>query len=208
MPYLRKRDTGAVTDWLADDSLEYQLLTQQVFPSEVSAVTPTGSGIISGETGGELAAGSQVWEEIAEEDAGFPDPSGGRVFVVALGAEALTGDTTTEVSLGEVGTAGTLTDVEYVPNAGITGVATNNRSITLNQVTVTGTSSPARAVTALAAITFGSGVNATANEAAALTISTAAFTATPPETLEVVSAHAGTGIADPGGVLYGVYTRS
>lgn len=209
MGYLRKRDNGAVTDWLAGDSVEYQTLKAVRFASQVNAAAgPATGGIISGETPGVIAAGQPMWEDIAEEDAGFPDPTGGRVGVLLLGSAALaSAETTSEEFNAEV--AGSLTDVEYVsaPNGvGITGVNTNNRVLTLNQVVVTGTSSPARAVNALAAITFSVGVNAVPGVPVALTVSTAAFAAGAP--LQVVSSVNGTGIADPGGLLYFVYTRS
>jgi hypothetical protein len=208
MPFLRKRDTGAVTDFLENDSVEYLTLIEMRFQSDVTAAgAPSGvtSGLLSGETPGTIKAGQPVWESISEQDAGFPDPSGGRVGVIALGSAA-TAAAETSSDLWNAEVAGTLTDVEYVPNASITGQATNNRVITLQQVTLSGTSTVTRTVTSLAAVTFGNGVNGTANVAVPMTISTAAFASGSP--LQVVSSVNGTGLADPGGVVYFVYTRA
>lgn len=210
MGYLRNKATGAVTDLLMEDSAEYRTLVLMRFAAATTsaAMSPGILGTISGSGTYALPAGSPVWEDIAYEDAGFPDPPGGRVFAVFLnGATIAASETTNVVDLSDV--AGSLTDVEYVPVAALPGVATNNRVITLNQVTVAGTSSPTRAVTALAAITFdASHSNAGGYVGSPLAISQAAFTAVPPETLEVVSSVNGTGQVDPGGVLYGVYTRA
>lgn len=207
MPYLRKRDTGAVTDLLQADSVEYQTLKAMRFVTAVTAATPSGSGIPSGETGGQIPAGQPVWEDVAQEDAGFPDPAGGRVIVVALPGATIAQDETQQVATG-AGLQGTLTDVEYVPNGAIPGDATNNRVITLNEVKVTGTATPARSLTALAARTFDATHAGVAGVPMPLTIAQASFTAVPPDQLEVVSSHGGTGQVDPGGVLYAVYTRA
>lgn len=215
MPFLRKRDTGAVTEFLNADSLEYQLLKAQRFQANVTANLPSGlSGIAAGMVGGSILAGQPVWEDVAEQDAGFPDPPGGRVLVAVLPGAAAAATETVNVSQAMQQLAGTLTDVEYLMNGAITGQATNNRSVTLQQVQVTAT--PARVVTALAAVTFGAGVNNPGPGGGAqpgpvptpLTITTAAFSAADPTELEVVSAPVGTGIADPGGLLYAVYTRA
>lgn len=209
MPYLRKRDTGAVTDFLDSDSPEYQVLKGMRFQSAVTAYVPANiSGIPSGETGGTIPAGQPVWEDVAEQDAGFPDPAGGHVLVVYMGTETAAVDETVAVVEQSAGLAGTLTDVEYVPNGAIPGDATNNRVITLNEVKVTGTASPARSVTALASRTFDATHAGVAGVPMSLTIAQAAFSAAPPDQLEVVSSHGGTGQADPGGVLYAVYTRA
>lgn len=209
MGYLRKRDTGAVTEWISADSLEYQILKAMRFQADTTAQLTSGmSGLISGETGGTIKAGQPIWEDVAEEDAGFPDPPGGRVIVLALGpAATASSETSSEEFNPEV--AGTLTDVEYVSaptGAGITGQATNNRVLTLQQVTFAGTSTPTRTVTALAAVTFAAGVNAAPGIPTPLTISQAAFASG--AELQVVSSVNGTGLADPGGLVYAVYTRA
>lgn len=208
MPYLRHRTTGAVTDLLAADSMEYRTLTQMRLTAD--ATSAANQAAITGEEAGgtyTIKAGQPVWEDVAWQNAGEPDPATGRVFAIYISpATIAASETTNGVELTNV--AGTLTDVEYVPVAAITGANTNNRVITLNQVAVTGTSSPARAVTALAAVTFASGTNGAALVGTALTISQASFNAVPPETLEVVSSVNGSGMVDPGGVLYAVYTRA
>jgi hypothetical protein len=208
MPYLRKRDTGAVTDYLENDSAEYLTLVEMRFQSDTTAAgAPAGvtTGLISGETPGVIKAGQPVWESISEEDAGFPDPPGGRVGVIAVGSAATaSAETSTDLWNAEVG--GSLTDVEYVPNGGITGQATNNRVVTLQQVTISGTTSPTRTVTALASVTFGNGVNGVQNVPVPMSISQASFASGSP--LQVVSSVNGTGLADPGGVVYFVYTRA
>lgn len=215
MGFLRRKTDYATTDWLPEDSIEYHALSAIRAQAVGTQYTPTGSGIISGETGGSFQVGTPLWEDVPEQEAGFPDPAGGRVLVIQLGpAATASSETSSEEFLPEVN--GTITDVEYVTNpygAGITGAATNNRVITLNQVTIAGTSSPTRTVTALAAVTFGSGTNAVAQGTAApgpvptpLTVSTTSFVQGAP--LQVVSSVNGTGLADPGGILYVVYTRA
>src|SRR5438309_4618483 len=98
MPYLRKRDTGAVTDNLPSDGVAYQQLKAMRFQTATTAEIPTGEGgLISGETGGALKVGTPVWEEVSEQDANFPDPDGGRVLVVVLGPAATGADETTQV---------------------------------------------------------------------------------------------------------------
>lgn len=210
MAHLRKRDTGAVTDWLSPDSLEYQALRAMKFQNQVTAAAaPTGTGgLISGETPGVINAGQPVWEEIAEEDAQLEAPGQLRVGVLALGSAATAA---AETSSGHYNSevAGNLTDVEYVADpasTGIQGQATNNRVVTLQQVTEAGTATVTRTVTALASVTFGAGTNATPGVPTPMTIAQAAFAAGEP--LEVVSSVNGTGLPDPGGVVYFVYTRA
>lgn len=208
MGYLRKRDTGAVTDFLEPDSLEYQTLKEMRFQSAVTANVPASTlGLPSGETGGTIAAGAPVWEDVNETDAGFPNPAGGRVAVIAI-APAATAAAETTSNIYNAQVAGSLTDVEFVANSpGIAGQATNYRTLTLQQVTLAGTSSPTRTVTAQATLAFSStSVNATAGVPVALAIGTAAFVSG--SELQVVSSVTGTGLADPGGVVYAVYTQA
>lgn len=214
MPYLRKRDTGAVTDVDLDSaSIEYQTLKAMRFQANVAAAPIPSSlgGIPSGETPGTIPSGQPVWEDVAEQDAGFPDPAGGRVLVLALGPAATAASETSSDEFNPQ-VAGTLTDVEYVSavnGAGITGQATNNRVLTLQQVTLSGTATVTRTVTNLAVITFGAGVNAVPGVPVALTINTAAFAAgVTGGPLQLVSSVNGTGLPDPGGLVYAVYTRA
>ena len=219
MGLLRRRDTLAVTEWLSPDGIEYQTLKAMRFQAQATAGVPSSvGGLPAGETGGTIAAGQPMWEDVAEEDAQLPDPPGGRVLVVALGTAATAASETTNLASGtEMELAGTLTDVEWVPNAAITGQATNYRTITLQQVQVTGTTTPARAITALANVAFSSAAVANAGPGGGvqpgplptpLTITTATFSAAAPEELEVASTASGTGLPDPGGILYAVFTRT
>lgn len=200
MPFLRKRDTGAVTDELSEDSREYQLLKSVKFATNVTAFVPAGQTPVGG-SGGSILAGQPMWEAVAEEDV---NDANGRVLVADVPPAATAGTETADVTTDR-DRGGTLTDVEYVPSSAVTGQATNNRTITLQQVAVTAT--PARTVTALANVAWdATHSNAGNQRPTALTITTAAFSGAAPEVLQVVSAPVGTGLADPGGVLYAVYT--
>lgn len=207
MGYLRHKVSGAVTDLLSPDSLEYQKLAAIRSIAVLTAQVPAG---VSGEEAGgtyALPIGSALWEDVSEAQAGLPDPAGGRVLVLYVPPTATAANSET-VDFDPAGSnvAGTLTDVEYVPDAAIPGTATNNRVITLNQVTVTGT--PTRVTTALAAVTFDATHSGVAKVPFPLAISQAAFTAAAPEVLQVVSSVNGTGQPDPGGIVYAIYTRT
>lgn len=93
----------------------------------------------------------------------------------------------------------TVTAVEYVPEAGITGAATNHRTFSLVNKGAAGSGS-----TTVASLAFDSGsVTATANNERAITLSgTAAnLDLTAGDTLLWRSVHIGTGITDPGGLV-------
>ncbi|MGW4663186.1 hypothetical protein [Streptosporangium sandarakinum] len=92
----------------------------------------------------------------------------------------------------------TVTAVEYVPEAAITGASTNNRTVSLVNKGATGS-----ATTTVATLTFDNGVNASANNEKALTLSgTAAnLNLDAGDTLQWRSIHVGTGITDPGGIV-------
>jgi len=92
----------------------------------------------------------------------------------------------------------TVTAVEYVPEAGITGAATNHRTVSLVNKGQDGSGS-----TAVASLTFDNGVNATAyNERAIILSGTAAnLDLAAGDTLQWQSIHVATGITDPGGVV-------
>jgi hypothetical protein len=93
---------------------------------------------------------------------------------------------------------GTVTAVEYVPEAAVTGAATNNRTVSLVNKGADGAGT-----TVAASLTFGAGTNATANNEVAVTLSgTAANLAVAEgDTLLWRSVHNGTGLADPGGLV-------
>lgn len=99
--------------------------------------------------------------------------------------------------LGQAPAATTVTAVEYVPEAAITGAATNNRTVSLVNKGQAGSGS-----TVVATLTFGSGTNATANNEVALTLSATAadLVLAAGDTLLWRSVANGTGLADPGGV--------
>jgi hypothetical protein len=92
----------------------------------------------------------------------------------------------------------TVTSVEYVPEAAITGAATNHRAFSLVNKGQAGSGS-----TTVATLAFDSGVNATANNERAITLSgTAAnLDLSAGDTLQWMSVAVGTGITDPGGVV-------
>jgi hypothetical protein len=92
----------------------------------------------------------------------------------------------------------TVTAVEYVPESIVTGAATNHRTVSLVNKGQAGSGT-----TTVAALTFDSGVNATANNERAVTLSgtSANLDLAAGDTLQWRSIHVGTGIADPGGIV-------
>jgi hypothetical protein len=93
----------------------------------------------------------------------------------------------------------TVSLVEYVPEAAITGAATNNRTFTLVNKGAAGSGS-----TTVATLAFDSGaVTATANNERAITLSAtpANLVLAAGDTLLWRSVHVGTGITDPGGLV-------
>jgi len=94
--------------------------------------------------------------------------------------------------------AGTVTAVEYVPGAAITGAATNNRTLSLVNKGAAGSGT-----TSVATLAFGAGVTAPACNERALTLSATAanLVVAAGDTLQWRSVHVGTGITDPGGLV-------
>ena len=92
----------------------------------------------------------------------------------------------------------TVTSVQYVPEAAITGAATNNRTVSLVNKGQAGSGT-----TTVASLTFDNGVNAAANDERAITLSgTAAnLDLTAGDTLQWRSIHVAAGITDPGGIV-------
>lgn len=101
--------------------------------------------------------------------------------------------------------AGTVTAVQYVPEAAITGAATNNRTVSLVNKGQAGSGT-----TTIATLTFGNGTNAAANNEVSLTLSATAadLVVAEGDTLQWRSIHNGTGIADPGGIARVTVSRS
>lgn len=100
---------------------------------------------------------------------------------------------------------GTITLVQYVPLAAITGAATNNRVVSLVNKGQAGTGT-----TAVASLTFASGTNATAGNEITLTLSATAADSVVAEgdTLRWESTVNGTGLADPGGLALVTVSRA
>lgn len=101
--------------------------------------------------------------------------------------------------------AGTVTAVQYVPEAAITGAATNNRTVSLVNKGQAGSGT-----TVVATLTFASGTNATANNEVSLTLSSTAadLVVAEGDTLQWRSIANGTGLADPGGIARVTVSRT
>lgn len=117
-----------------------------------------------------------------------------------------------EADVPSVGTAGndddtivgqapfdcTVTSVEYIPEAAITGAATNNRTVSLINKGQAGSGT-----TVVASLNFDNGVNASAANERAITLSATAAdrVLAAGDTLLWRSLHILTGITDPGGLI-------
>lgn len=101
--------------------------------------------------------------------------------------------------------AGTVSAVQYVPEAAITGAATNNRTVSLVNKGQAGSGT-----TVVATLTFASGTNATANNEVTLTLSSTAadLVVAEGDTLQWRSIANGTGLADPGGIARVTVSRT
>jgi hypothetical protein len=99
----------------------------------------------------------------------------------------------------------TVSSVQYVPAATITGANTNYRSVTLFNKGQAGAGT-----TTVATLQFDSGVNATADDEKTITLSgtPANLTVAAGDTLLWRSLHVGTGITDPGGLVRITITRT
>jgi hypothetical protein len=120
-----------------------------------------------------------------------------RIMETPIPAVATAGnDLTTEIGVcreDEVVTA-----VTYVPNATITGQATNNRTLTVVDKGAAGSGN-----TTIATITYGAGTNAAAlvENPIPLSGTAANLQVSKGDVLVLTSVHVGTGITDPGGLL-------
>jgi hypothetical protein len=101
--------------------------------------------------------------------------------------------------------AGTVTAVTYVPDATITGAATNNRTLSLRNKGQAGVGT-----TVVASLNFANGTNATGYDETALTLSVVADATlvAAGDVLALQSLHVGTGIADPGGLAVVTFSRA
>lgn len=97
--------------------------------------------------------------------------------------------------------AGVVTAVDYFADAAITGAATNNRTLSVENKT---------AAVQPAVLNFANGVNATAFAAKAIPVSgtPANLVVNAGDVLTFKSLHVGTGIADPGGLVRVKITKS
>lgn len=99
----------------------------------------------------------------------------------------------------------TVTAVEYVPEAAITGAATNNRTVSLVNKGQAGSGS-----TTVASLNFDNGITAAANNERAIPLSgtPANLVLTAGDTLQWRSVHVATGITDPGGLVRVTLSRN
>lgn len=120
------------------------------------------------------------------------------IAAVAAGADAVT-------VIGKAPLDGTITSVTFIPNATITGANTNTRA----QTVINKGQSGIGAVNP-ATIQFNSGVNATGFDEKTIPLSATAadLAVVKGDVIAFNSAHVGTGLADPGGVVYVEFTRS
>ena len=111
-----------------------------------------------------------------------------------------------ETKIGEAPYAGTVTRVAYIPASTITGANTESRTLQLFNRGTDGSGT-----TKVAELAMVSAVNATADDAKAITIITAASAdvVAAGDVLEWKSLHVGsTGLADPGGEVVVEITRA
>lgn len=128
------------------------------------------------------------------------------VRVIEEGVPAVsTAGSSDDTVIGQSPFAGTVSAVQYVPEAAITGAATNNRAVSLVNKGQAGSGTAV-----VATLTFGSGTNATANNEVALTLSAtpADLVVAEGDTLQWRSTANGTGLADPGGIARVTVGRS
>lgn len=119
------------------------------------------------------------------------------VQTLRANAAAVAAASDLETKLGEAPNTGTVSRVAYIPASTITGANTESRTLQLFNRGSDGTGT-----TKIAELLMVSGVNATADDAKAVTIITAASAdaVTAGDVLEFKSLHVGsTGLADPGG---------
>ncbi len=163
MAHLKNLTTGAVTEALDSESDVYRKLILQTQTS-----------------------GKPKWEDISATD--LPAVKA-RVLVAKVPALTLLLDESIRLTPG-LEKGGTITSAEYTPDAAITGVTTNTRTLTVVDLDT---------ATTLCTLAFTTGVNAEAGVAKAMTVNSEP--ATGGHSIEVLSAHGGTGIADPGGIV-------
>lgn len=207
MPYLKKIDTGAVTDYLDSDSPEYQTLVKM---RTQTATTISGSGGFGAGSGGSytIPKGEPIWESIPVQDLGLPAGPVKRVIVIFCpGASAAATETSAMQHNPTVG--GKLTEVAYVPLAamGETTAETNYRLITLQQIVLgkEAATEVTRKIEKLAIVTFKKVANSGLLVPTLAKIEKEEFVTE--EGLQVVSSLGAGEQVDPGGVLYATFTK-
>jgi hypothetical protein len=198
MNYLRNKLTNVVTAGLDPNGEVYNLLAAQRVTQDTE-VTPDPS--VEGLFGGPYTvhAGQTVWEDVPQRRAAeFPN----RCLVGLLDPAAIAADTRVNLSTGLERDI-TITAATYTPKETIKGADTNSRTISV--IDVTESASPVTA--AKAALT--NGIESPAGVAKALTLEEAAKLKVKAGSNVVAnSAHVGTGIADPGGLVIVTYTHN
>lgn len=116
-----------------------------------------------------------------------------------------TAGTDTTIIVREAPFAGTVTECTYTPNADITGVNTNTRRVALINRGQAGAGT-----TIVAELQFNAGVNATAGDEKTITLSAtpANLVVADGDIFAWFSDAVGTGIADPGGLVEILLSRS
>jgi hypothetical protein len=106
--------------------------------------------------------------------------------------------------VGEAPYAGRVSDVSFIPEAAITGAATNNRRFRLINRGQAGSGT-----TVVAELVMDSGVNAAAGDEKAIPLSgtPANLVVAAGDVLAWESTHQGSGIADPGGLVQVIIDR-
>lgn len=106
--------------------------------------------------------------------------------------------TTGDETIAEAPFAATVTGISVIPEAGVTGADTNTRTLTIVNKGQAGSGT-----TVIGTLAFTNGVTATAFDEKAYTLTTtvANRNVAAGDVLVAVSTHAGTGIADPGGLV-------
>lgn len=107
-------------------------------------------------------------------------------------------------TIGVAPFAGTVTAVEYIPTAAITGHASNNRTLSLINKGTAGSGT-----TSVAALTTNASTSLSAFDSKAVTLSGTAANKTlaANDVLAFTSVHAASGVADPGGIVRVTITR-
>ena len=122
-------------------------------------------------------------------------PHGTTLTAIDPGFAITTDDT---ITIGECPHDGTVTSVTYTPDAAITGAVSNHRALRLINKGASGVGT-----TIIAELAFDSGVNATAFDEKAITLSAtpANLVVTEGDVLALFSEAVGTGMVDPGGTV-------